>query len=140
MKEIVFELLFDAFALGDIAIHDDQLCNVAIAVANRARDGFQHPPAPILVLDPVLQPLPSSGCAGFLRGFKGDVRTWSDRHGIPMGAVAPIAQVMDLGREWYPRHADPDWRKWTVREAAEIFRKVGLVGDFWEIPVTEAGF
>jgi hypothetical protein len=69
-----------------------------------------------------------------------DVWTWSDSHGIPMGAVAPIAQVMDLGREWYARHADPDWRKWTVREAAEIFRKVGLVGDFWEIPVTEGGF
>jgi Alkylmercury lyase len=69
-----------------------------------------------------------------------DVRTWSDRHGIPMGAVAPISQVMDLGREWYARHADPDWRKWSVREAAEIFRKVGLVGDFWEIPVTEGGF
>jgi hypothetical protein len=69
-----------------------------------------------------------------------DVGTWSDRHGIPMGAVAPIAQVMDLGREWYARHADPDWRKWTVREAAEIFRKVGLVGDFWEIPATEGGF
>jgi hypothetical protein len=33
-----------------------------------------------------------------------------------------------------------DWRKWTVREAAEIFRKVGFVGDFWEIPVTEGGF
>ena len=28
----------------------------------------------------------------------------------------------------------------TVREAAEIFCKVGLVGDFWEIPVTEGGF
>src|SRR5882757_1233695 len=25
----------------------------------------------------------------------------------------------------YARHAYPDWRKWTVREAAEIFRKVG---------------
>jgi hypothetical protein len=69
-----------------------------------------------------------------------DVRTWSKRHGIPIGAVAPIVQVMDLGREWYARHAYPDWRKWTVREAAEIFRKVGLVGDFWEIPTTEGGF
>jgi hypothetical protein len=57
-----------------------------------------------------------------------------------MGDVAPIAQVMDLGREWYASYADPDWRKWTVREAAEIFRKVGLVGDFWEIPTTEGGF
>jgi hypothetical protein len=51
--------------------------------------------------------------------------------------AAPDAGVR---REWYARHADPDWRKWTAREAAEIFRKVGLVGDFWEIPVTEGGF
>jgi hypothetical protein len=74
--------------------------------------------------------------------FRGpdDVRIWSERHGIPLGSVAPIAQVMDLGREWYARHADPDWRKWTVREAAEIFRRVGLVGEFWEIPTTEGGF
>jgi hypothetical protein len=49
--------------------------------------------------------------------------------------VAPIVQV-----KWYARHAYPDWRKWTVREAGEIFRKVGLVGDFWEIPTTEGGF
>ena len=72
--------------------------------------------------------------------FVHDTARREHRLGIPMGAVAPIAQVMDLGREWYARHADPDWRKWTVREAAEIFRKVGLVGDFWEIPVTEGGF
>ena len=69
-----------------------------------------------------------------------DVRSWSERHGIPFGAVAPISQIMDLGRRWYARHADPDWRKWTVREAGEIFRRVGLVGDFWDIPVTEGGF
>jgi hypothetical protein len=72
--------------------------------------------------------------------FVHDTARREHRLGIPMGAVAPIAQVMDLGREWYARHADPDWRKWTVREAAEIFRKVGLVGDFWEFPVTEGGF
>jgi hypothetical protein len=49
-------------------------------------------------------------------------------------------QALDLGREWYVRDADPDWRKWTVREAAEIFGRVGLVDEFWEIPVTEGGF
>jgi hypothetical protein len=69
-----------------------------------------------------------------------DARTWSDRHGIPFGAVAPISQIADLGARWYARHADPDWRKWTVREAGEIFRRVGLVGEFWDIPVTEGGF
>jgi hypothetical protein len=47
---------------------------------------------------------------------------------------------MELGREWYARHADPNWQKWTVREAAGIFRRVGLTGEFWKIPVTEGGF
>ena len=60
--------------------------------------------------------------------------------GIPIGAVTPIAQVMDLGREWYARHADPDRRKRTVREAAEIFGRLGLVDEFWEIPVAKGGF
>jgi hypothetical protein len=69
-----------------------------------------------------------------------DVRPWSERHGIPFGFVAPMSQVMELGTEWYARHADFDWRKWTVREAAEIFRKVGLVGEFWEIPVVDGRF
>ena len=69
-----------------------------------------------------------------------DVRLWSERHGILMGAVAPVSQIMHLGREWYARHADPDWQKWSVHEAAETFRRVGLTGEFWDIPVTEGGF
>jgi hypothetical protein len=69
-----------------------------------------------------------------------DVRSWSERHGIPMGSVVPVSQVMDLGRVWYARHADRDWRKWTVREAAAIFRDVDLVGEFWSLPMTEGGF
>jgi hypothetical protein len=37
-------------------------------------------------------------------------------------------------------HADSDWRKWTVREAGEICRSAGLVGEFWDITATEGGF
>ena len=69
-----------------------------------------------------------------------DVQTWSERHGIALGASAPIAQIMNLGREWYGCHADPEWRKWTAREAAGIFRKVGLTDPFWQIPEIEGGF
>ncbi|WP_069207870.1 organomercurial lyase [Sphingomonas panacis] len=69
-----------------------------------------------------------------------DVRRWSDRHGIPHGAVISLSQCLELGREWYARHADIDWRKWSVRDAAGIFEKVGLCEEFWRLPVSEGGF
>jgi hypothetical protein len=69
-----------------------------------------------------------------------EVPRWSRRHGLPLGSVVPVSQVMDLGREWYGRYDDPEWRKWTVREAIGIFRKVGLTGEFWDVPVIEGAF
>jgi hypothetical protein len=42
--------------------------------------------------------------------------------------------VLDLGRVWYGRHLDRDWRKWTVPEAQAVFDQVGLTGDFWRLP------
>jgi hypothetical protein len=59
------------------------------------------------------------------------VDRWCDRHGIERGEVVLIEQVWSLGRAWYARHADPDWRKWTGAEAAAIFEGVGLRGTFW---------
>jgi hypothetical protein len=69
-----------------------------------------------------------------------EVAAWSERHGIEQGAVVPATQVMNLGREWYARHADADWRKWSIPQAAEIFRKVGLDGEFWALPRSEGSF
>jgi hypothetical protein len=69
-----------------------------------------------------------------------DVSNWNKRHGIAEGAVVPISQVMDLGRLWYARHGDPNWRKWTVEEAGQIFRAAGLIGDFWDIPESDGRF
>jgi hypothetical protein len=69
-----------------------------------------------------------------------DVQTWSNRHGIPAGSAVPISQVQDLGREWYARHCDRDWRKWSIAEAIEIFEKVGLVGPFWSLESREGSF
>lgn len=60
-----------------------------------------------------------------------DVDRWCERHGIARGEAPPITQVWWLGRDWYARHADPDWRKWTGAEAAAIFEAVGFKGPFW---------
>jgi hypothetical protein len=69
-----------------------------------------------------------------------DVDPWCERHGLPRGAVLPWSQVMALGRAWYGRHLDLDWRKHTIAEAQAIFDAVGLTGDFWRLPVSERPF
>ncbi|HTK30851.1 MAG TPA: hypothetical protein VL332_02730 [Candidatus Saccharimonadaceae bacterium] len=49
-------------------------------------------------------------------------------------------QIAQLAKPWHGRHADLRWRKWTTREAAEIFRSVGLVDGFWKIDGGEDAF
>jgi hypothetical protein len=59
---------------------------------------------------------------------------------LPLGEVLPLAQLGDLARRWYGGHARPDWRKFTIPEAAAIFRQVGLSGAFWQIEAREGAF
>jgi hypothetical protein len=69
-----------------------------------------------------------------------DVAPWCERHGLPRGAVVPWPQVLALGRAWYGRHLDEDWRKHTVAEAQAIFDEVGLRGELWRLPVSDRPF
>src|SRR5581483_6199902 len=62
-----------------------------------------------------------------------DVRGWCERHGQSMGEVVPLIQVARLARLWYGRHADPDWRKWSIAEAQDIFTQAGLTSGFWRL-------
>jgi hypothetical protein len=59
---------------------------------------------------------------------------WTQRHRIPRGDVQPIQRVYNLAAAWYGGHLDQDWRKWTMAEAREIFRQVGLSGPVWDLP------
>jgi hypothetical protein len=62
-----------------------------------------------------------------------EITAWGERHGLPVGEAVPLAQLADLARRWYGRHADPEWRKATVAEAAAVFRAAGLTGGFWQL-------
>jgi hypothetical protein len=62
------------------------------------------------------------------------VDAWSASRGIDRGDVRPAAQIWRFAGEWYGRHLDDDWRKWTVDEAAAIFRRHGLDGPIWALP------
>jgi Alkylmercury lyase len=61
------------------------------------------------------------------------VSQWCTTRGIPKGDVRPIDQVWRFAVEWYARHADANWTKWSTREASEIFSRHQLTGPIWEL-------
>lgn len=61
------------------------------------------------------------------------ISDWCARHHVPQGEVLSLAQVQRLARRWYGPYADPSWKKWTVRQAQEIFTEVGLTSRFWQL-------
>jgi alkylmercury lyase-like protein len=62
------------------------------------------------------------------------VDAWCARRGKIKGDVRPIEQVWGFAREWYGRHRDLTWVKWTQEEAAVMFARHGLTGPIWELP------
>ncbi|EFZ01964.1 alkylmercury lyase domain protein [Metarhizium robertsii] len=62
-----------------------------------------------------------------------EVDEWCATRGIAKGDVRPIKQIWDFAAEWYGRHADADWTKWTLPDAAEIFARHRLTGPTWAI-------
>ena len=69
-----------------------------------------------------------------------EIGAWCARHGIPPGEAVPLEQVAGLARTWYGRHADRDWRKWTIAEAQAIFRRAGLDSPFWDLGSVKGRF
>ncbi|WP_322046040.1 alkylmercury lyase family protein [Paraburkholderia sp. J67] len=61
------------------------------------------------------------------------VDVWCSTRGIPKGDVRPIEQIWNFAREWYSRHADTDWQKWSIDDAIEIFHRHGLTGQVWDL-------
>ena len=68
------------------------------------------------------------------------VDEWSAARGIPKGDVRPIEQVWSFAAQWYGRHADANWTKWSTREAAAICGRHGLTGPVWRLSEEETRF
>ena len=68
------------------------------------------------------------------------VDDWCERRAIQRGDIQPAGTVLAFAAEWYGRHLDRDWRKWTAEEAAAIFARHGLSGEIWELPVSTERF
>lgn len=65
---------------------------------------------------------------------------WCNRHRLPRGEIVPLPQVARLARAWYGCHSDPDWRKWSVAEAQDIFSQAGLRSRFWDLGARSGKF
>ena len=57
---------------------------------------------------------------------------WCSLWGKTRGAVLNLDTAWRLADAWYrvPRNR-PDWRRYSAEEAAAIFSRLGLTGDFW---------
>lgn len=69
-----------------------------------------------------------------------DAAAWSARHGLAVGDLVPLDQVLALSRVWYGRHLDPSWRKPTLDEARAMFASVGLTSPTWDVPSASGRF
>lgn len=58
---------------------------------------------------------------------------WTSRHNIPKGDFQPIHKIWQFSRRWYGNHLNPEWTKWTIDEAKQIFKEFELGGKIWEL-------
>jgi len=68
------------------------------------------------------------------------IDTWTARHHIPKGDIQPIQKIWELSKRWYGNHLNPDWQKWTVAEAKQIFTEFGLTHPIWALPDSNQRF
>jgi hypothetical protein len=60
-----------------------------------------------------------------------DIDQWCVDHALPRGAVMTVPQLWQFAQDWYGGYIGTPWRKRTVGEVVELFRRHGLVGPFW---------
>ena len=62
---------------------------------------------------------------------KSEVEIWCQANSLRLGAILPLSQVWELSKLWYSDRMASDFRGRTLESALDIFRTLGLTGDFW---------
>jgi hypothetical protein len=68
------------------------------------------------------------------------INEWTKRHNISKGDVQPISNIWAFSQEWYGNHLNPEWTKWTMQEAKDMFDKYNLTGNTWELETSGKRF
>ena len=64
---------------------------------------------------------------------EGELDDWLASQSYLKGAVIPPQTLYDLGADWYATRLDVDWKPASASEAAALFEKHGLTGEFWTL-------
>jgi hypothetical protein len=68
------------------------------------------------------------------------INDWTKRHNISKGDIEPIAKVWEFSKKWYGNHLNPNWEKWTMQEAKDIFLQYNLTNKIWDIEISASRF
>jgi hypothetical protein len=62
------------------------------------------------------------------------VQNWCKQWNLPLGATLTLNQIWQLAIAWFkPDRRNPDWKRYSVEEAQDIFTKIGLTSPFWNL-------
>ena len=62
-----------------------------------------------------------------------DAARWCHQHDLPHGASMSVPALWDFAKDWYGSYLSEPWRKRSPAEAAALFARHGLVGEFWQL-------
>lgn len=68
------------------------------------------------------------------------VNDWVKRHNIPKGDIQPIGNIWEMSKKWYGNHLNPEWKKWTMEEAKDIFSEFKLTHQIWNLESSGSRF
>ena len=51
-----------------------------------------------------------------------------------VGTSIPVGQLAALAQAWWSDRLDPGWRPRTKEQNQAILDRLGLTGDFWQLP------
>ena len=61
------------------------------------------------------------------------IEEWTKKHNISKGDIQPIEKIWNFSKKWYGNHLNPNWKKWTIEEAKEIFNEFDLKNKIWQV-------
>jgi hypothetical protein len=63
------------------------------------------------------------------------VDRWCQQWNRPRGGIMTLATCWGLAKEWYADRLDPNWQPKIGDEVRAALRRLGLVGDFWDLGI-----
>lgn len=58
---------------------------------------------------------------------------WLKRKGLKSGYDMPIQTCWELAQVWYTGRLEHDWKRPDREEAQNLFKSLGLEGEFWNL-------